>query len=65
MSPAIVALEEYGVPVQLAERLALQLGNPTSLAAALDALRSRTPDGFSGLTAFEKDFIRPLCRSHA
>lgn len=65
MSPAIVALEEYGVPVQLAERLAPQLGNPTSLDAALDALRSKTPDGFGGLTAFEKDFIRPLCRSHA
>ncbi|MCO5102285.1 MAG: DEAD/DEAH box helicase [Burkholderiaceae bacterium] len=60
-SPVVVALDEYGVPVQLAERVVRQLGNPESLDAALAALKSRPSTAFSGLSRFERSLLAPLC----
>lgn len=61
VDPVAVALEEYGVPMQLAERLIPRLGNPDSLDAALEALRSKNLTSFKELTDFEKELIQPLC----
>ena len=65
MNPVATALEEYGVPLQLADRLIPKIGNPKTLDDALDSLRQRTVTSFKELTAFEADLIHPLCRRQA
>lgn len=62
MSPVITALEEYGVPIQLGERLVPILGNPETLDDALAALAKRQVKAFVSLSPFERALIRPLCR---
>ena len=61
MNPVIMALEEYGVPVQLAARLVPKLGNPTTLDDALAALGQRRTTELGGLSRFEQALVRPLC----
>lgn len=61
MNPVVTALEEYGVPIQIASRLVPQLDNPETLDDALAALLKRKSADFDGLTAFEKTLISPLC----
>lgn len=65
MNPVIAALEEYGVPLQLGERLIPILGTPVTLDAALDALAKRRAKDVQGLSMFERQLIRPLCRDEA
>ncbi|NIQ81858.1 MAG: hypothetical protein GTN93_28030 [Anaerolineae bacterium] len=65
MSPVIVALEEYGVPIQLGERLLPLLGNPSTLDDALAALASRRASDIPGISRFERALIRPLCKLEA
>ena len=62
MSPVITALEEYGVPIQLGERLMPILRNPETLDDALAALAKRRARDFGGISPFERALIRPLCR---
>ena len=61
MNPVVTALEEYGVPIQIASRLVTKLGNPNKLDDALAELASRRSNEFTGLTAFEQALINPLC----
>ncbi|MCX7507649.1 DEAD/DEAH box helicase [Delftia tsuruhatensis] len=61
MNPVVIALEEYGVPIQIASRLAPMLGDPKTLDEALAGLARRRPADFSGLTMFERVLISPLC----
>jgi len=61
MNPVVTALEEYGVPIQIASRLVPKLGDPKTLDEALAGLARRRPAAFSGLTAFEQALISPLC----
>ncbi|MBG6074086.1 MULTISPECIES: DEAD/DEAH box helicase [unclassified Polaromonas] len=63
MSPVITALEEYGVPIQLGERLMPILGAPDTLDDALAALAKRWPEDIVGISRFERALIRPLCRT--
>jgi hypothetical protein len=62
MNPVVMALEEYGIPLQLAERLVPALGNPTTLDEALEALAMRRASDLQRLSAFERALIKPLCR---
>jgi hypothetical protein len=62
MSPVITALEEYGVPIQLGERLMPVLGNPTTLDDALTVLLKHRVSDFVTISPFERGLIRPLCR---
>lgn len=61
MNPVVTALEEYGVPIQIASRLVPKLGDPKTLDEALAGLARRRPAEFGGLTAFEQVLISPLC----
>lgn len=61
MDPVVVALEEYGVPIQLGMRIVPQLGDLKSLDEAIEALGSRPVSSLRGLSAFERELIRPLC----
>lgn len=63
MSPVITALEEYGVPIQLGERLMPILGEPETLDGALAALAKRLPEDIVGISRFELVLIQPLCRA--
>ena len=49
----IVCLEEYGLPIQIAQKIANQLGNPETLDEAIETLRRMPVDRIIGLTAFE------------
>jgi len=62
MNPVAMALEEYGVPLQLAERLVPALGSPKTLDQAIDALARRRSADMQGLSAFERSLIKPLSR---
>jgi hypothetical protein len=62
MNPVILALEEYGIPLQLGLRLAPTLGNPETLDKALDALSKRSSFDFRDLSPFERELVKPLCR---
>jgi hypothetical protein len=62
MNPVVMALEEYGVPLQLAEQLVPVLGSPKTLDQAIDVLARRRSADMQGLSAFERSLIRPLCR---
>ncbi len=62
MSPVIIALEEYGVPLQLGEQIVPVLRNPQTLDEALTALAKRRAADIPGLSAFERALVRPLCR---
>lgn len=62
ISPVIVALEEYGVPIQLGERLVPILANPETLDDALAALAKRRAKDIVGISLFEQALVRPLCR---
>ncbi len=63
MNPVIGALEEYGVPLQLAERVVVQLGSPSKLDDALSKLEARPITAFRGLSAFERSLVEPLCNA--
>ena len=65
MNPVITALEEYGVPLQLGERLIPILGHPETLDGALNALAKRRARDIPTLSTFERQLIRPLCRDEA
>lgn len=65
MAPPIVALEEYGVPIQLAQKLHPQLGSPATLDEALDTFARTNPQRFKGLSNFERRLIKPLCMHDA
>lgn len=64
MSPVIIALEEYGVPIQLGERLMPILDEPETLDEALASLANRRAEDIAGISRFEQALIRPLCRTH-
>lgn len=57
MDPAVYALDEYGVPLELARRLEKQLDPNGDLDRALERLRGLEP-GRLRLRAFEMDLIR-------
>lgn len=61
MNPVVTALEEYGVPIQLAQKILPRLANATTLDEALNLLSKTRADSFSGLSDFEVDLLRPLC----
>ncbi len=61
MNPVITALEEYGVPIQIAARLVPKLGDPATLDEALTGLARRKASDFDGLSRFEQVLISPLC----
>ena len=63
MSPVITALEEYGVPIQLGERLMPLLGEPETLDDALAALATRRAEDIVEISRFERALIRPLCHT--
>lgn len=62
MSPVIIALEEYGVPLQLGEKIVPLLRTPQTLDGALTELAKRRTADIPGLTRFERALVRPLCR---
>lgn len=62
MSPVIIALEEYGVPLQLGEQIVPLLRTPQTLDGALGELAKRRTADIPGLTRFERALLRPLCR---
>lgn len=62
MNPVVTALEEYGVPLQLAERIVPLLGHPQTLDQALDVLARRRARDIPGLSPFERALVQPLCR---
>lgn len=62
MSPVVVALEEYGVPLQLAEKIVPALNNPKTLDEALCKLAERHTAEIGVLSAFERTLVKPLCR---
>lgn len=62
MNPVIVALEEYGVPIQLGKRLVTILGSLETLDEALAALAKRQVQDIKGISNFERSLIRPLCK---
>lgn len=62
MSPVIIALEEYGVPLQLGEKIMPLLRNPQTLDDALAALAKRRAADIPDLSGFERALVRPLCR---
>ena len=64
MNPVVTALEEYGVPIQLGERLMPILGDPENLDTALEALATRRASEIHGTSPFEKALIRPLCQDN-
>lgn len=61
MNPVIIALEEYGVPIQIGARLVTKLKNPTTLDEALEGLAKHGSEYFTGLSGFEQALVRPLC----
>lgn len=62
MSPVVIALEEYGIPLQLGEQVLPLLRHPQTLDEALALLAKRRAADIPGLTAFERALVRPLCR---
>ncbi len=62
MSPIIIALEEYGIPLQLGAQIMPLLGTSQTLDAVLAELAKRRAAEIPGLTKFERELIRPLCR---
>jgi hypothetical protein len=50
----VAALDEYGLPIQVAEKLADRLGRPDSLDVALERLKRMSPDQADELTMFER-----------
>lgn len=61
MSPVVTALEEYGIPIQLAQKILPRLGESKTLDEALDLLSISRANSFQGLSAFEVELLRPLC----
>jgi hypothetical protein len=61
MNPVVTALEEYGVPIQLAQKILPRLGDSKTLDDALDLLMKVRANSFQGLSGFEMDLLRPLC----
>ena len=61
MDPVIIALEEYGIPLQLGLRLLPVLGKPKTLDDALESLSKCSASDFKNLTSFEWELLRPLC----
>jgi hypothetical protein len=57
LDPAVVALDEYGIPIQVGERLQGVLRPEGSLDVALARLRALDVDALT-LSAFEKDLVR-------
>ncbi|MDA1055218.1 MAG: helicase, partial [Planctomycetota bacterium] len=55
-NPVVAALDEYGIPLQVAEKLQRFLGSTDNLDAALDGLRHLDVDRVS-LSAFEYDVV--------
>jgi hypothetical protein len=53
----IAALDEYGLPVQVAEKLSKQLGSPESLDEALAKLRDIQAESVPGLDDFERALL--------
>jgi hypothetical protein len=60
MNPVICALEEYGVPIQLGERLMPILGNPETLDDALKSMEMLKEKDMVSISKFERMLIRPL-----
>lgn len=63
MPQPVSALEEYGIPIQLAQKVHPLIGNPTSLDEALAALGKIRVTQFKSLGDFERALLKPLCRS--
>jgi late competence protein required for DNA uptake (superfamily II DNA/RNA helicase) len=53
LPPGLAALEEYGLPTQVAQKLGRRLGELGTLDEALDGLRRLSPADLEGLTPFE------------
>lgn len=56
-SSGLVALEEYGIPLQIAEQLAPYLASHDTVDAAINALRSLRVEHVVGLTSFERTLV--------
>jgi hypothetical protein len=57
LDPALVALDEYGVPLQLARRLGTVLGAHGDLDQVLSALRNLRVEQLRGISNFERDLL--------
>ncbi len=55
--PAIAALEEYGIPIQLAKKVSKYL-DPNDLDETISLLRILNVDAVPELTPFERSFVR-------
>lgn len=56
-SSGLVALDEYGVPIQIAEKIAPRLGNHESVDGAVEGLRALRIETLFGLSEFEKRLL--------
>lgn len=56
-SPGLVALDEYGVPLQIAERISGALANSDTVDAAIEGLRALRLDRVGGLSPFERQLL--------
>ncbi len=61
-NPVVVALDEYGVPLELAEKIQPQLGTTDDLDLALRRLKGMRLDRLS-LTAFEREILEDTQKS--
>ena len=62
LNPVVIALDEYGVPMQLSERVVSSLGNPDSLDGTLQLLKTKKSSNFGTLSQFEQTLLKPLCK---
>lgn len=57
-SSGLIALDEFGVPIQVAEKIAKSLGDHSSVDGALAGLRALRIESVAGLSEFEQSLIR-------
>ena len=59
-NPAVVAMEEYGLPIQIGEKLTNALSLSDDLDEALDQMRKLEPSQLTFLSRFEQDLLQDL-----
>lgn len=62
-STGLVALDEFGIPLQVAEKISDRLGDHSSVDGVLAGLRALSIDTVSGLSAFERELVLDAQRS--
>ncbi|MBS8239748.1 MAG: helicase-related protein [Marinobacter sp.] len=59
-NPSVVAMEEYGLPIQIGEKLTKALSLSDDLDEALDQVRKLEPSQLTFLSRFERDMLQDL-----